>query len=230
MLAQPSPVTTLTSSERDSLWVSAALLGSACFGQVKTLDPNAAWPLTESGPTDLDWIKMSSGKQAVWDIAQPIRPESMMHRTSKIHTSLCHLDSTIRPHTLPALFYSVFGLTSNSMEEGNPYFTPVCMISQLWHEPMSEHNLLRYLSFITHINMYYLALIEEKDPRALLLLVYWHSMVAIGSTWWLYMRSVVQGKAICMYIEKHCADDPDILQLCQLPRKHLELAGLRQGL
>ncbi|RFN46781.1 sterol regulatory element-binding protein ecm22 [Fusarium flagelliforme] len=55
--------TTLPSSERDSLWTAGALLGAASFALIDVQSVDNVWPLKESDPLDLDWLKMSDGKK-----------------------------------------------------------------------------------------------------------------------------------------------------------------------
>jgi hypothetical protein len=45
-------------------------------------DPEAVWPLKASSPSDLDWLRMSQGKKAVWQIANFVgRPDSPLYGT-----------------------------------------------------------------------------------------------------------------------------------------------------
>ncbi|UKZ78842.1 hypothetical protein TrVFT333_006588 [Trichoderma virens FT-333] len=222
-LSLPSPSTTLSSSHRDALWICASTLGAASFASIRTQDPSAAWPLADPNPaTDLDWLKMGHGKRAVWAITDPNRPESVFHRLLE-HTPMQHPFDTsiIAPDSLPRLFYKVFNLSGTSSPETNPYHGACAILSTLWNQPINDHNVILFLSFITQIDPCYRSLIEEKDTRALLLLLYWHSIVVPQDRWWLRRRCIVEAKAIIMYLERYCADDSHILELLQVPKATL---------
>ncbi|KAL7788340.1 hypothetical protein V8C37DRAFT_235379 [Trichoderma ceciliae] len=224
-LALPSPTTALSSSLRDALWICASILGAASFASIRTQDPHAAWPLADPDPAiDLDWLRMGHGKRAVWDIADPARPESVFHNLLN-NTPMRHsFDSTapILPDVLPPPFYSLFNLSPpTSSVDTNPYHSPCFILSTLWNGEINDHNVLSFLSFITQIDPYYRSLIEEKDPRALLLLLYWHTIVVPHERWWLRRRCVVEAKAICMFLEKHCGNDGDIMELLRVPKERL---------
>ena len=218
-LARPSPATTLSSSARDALWIATALLGAAAFAHVDSLDPRAAWPLKDPDPSDLDWLKMGRGKHIVWEIADPLRPDSVFNRLSTDLVNHPPPDgkAPIRDDALPPLFYSVFELSSIASPATTPYYIPLSLIAQLLPEHINEHNFHRFFTFLSQIDAPYQRLVEQKDTRALLLLAYWHAMLVPHPSWWVRRRSVVEGLAICIYLERQCADQPDIQQLLDFP-------------
>ncbi|KAL6823536.1 hypothetical protein V8C40DRAFT_37810 [Trichoderma camerunense] len=222
-LSLPSPETTLPSSHRDALWICASTLGAASFASIRTQDPSAAWPLADPNPAvDLDWLKMGHGKRAVWNITDPNRPDSVFHNLLNQTPMQNPIDpSAIIPDSLPPLFYKLFKLSATSSPETNPYHGACAIISSLSVNPINDDTVILFLSFITQIDPSYRSLIEEKDPRALLLLLYWHSMVVPEKRWWLRRRCIVEGKAILTYLERYCADDRDIMELLQVPKRRL---------
>ncbi|KAL7920705.1 hypothetical protein ACQKWADRAFT_297703 [Trichoderma austrokoningii] len=225
-LALPSPATTLSSTHRDALWVCASTLGATSFASVRTQDPLTAWPLADPNPAvDLDWLKMGYGKKVVWDIADPSRPESVFHDTLYNTPMQQTFDTSapISPGILPPLFYSFFNLSpsSSTSSDTKPYYPACVILSILWADKINEHNAILFLTFITHIDPEYRSLIEKKDHRALLLLLYWHCLVVPLEHWWLRRRCVVEGKAICMYLDKNCTDDEDIMELLEMPKRVL---------
>ncbi|KAL7935895.1 hypothetical protein V8C35DRAFT_264017 [Trichoderma chlorosporum] len=227
-LSLPSPATTLSSSHRDALWICASVLGAASFASIRTQDPFDAWPLAGPNPAmDLDWLKMGHGKRVVWSIADPTRPESVFYKLLDQTPMHQPFDiSVIAPASLPPLFYSLFGLSATSSPETNPYHGACAILSAVSAEEINDGNILLFLSFITQIDPCYRSLLEEKDPRALLLLLYWHSLVAPQDRWWLRRRCAVEAKAILMYLERYCADDGEIMELLQLPKSRLGRSGL----
>ncbi|KAL7815548.1 hypothetical protein V8C26DRAFT_401972 [Trichoderma gracile] len=226
-LSLPSPSKTLSSSHRDALWISASILGAASFASIRTQDPSAAWPLADPDPaSDLDWLKMGHGKRAVWSITDPSRPDSVFHdildKTPMQHNSLA-TSAPIPRDALPKPFYTVFNLSSSPEDIAiNPYHRPCSIIAALWNIPIDDDNVLYFLTFITQIDPSYRALVEEKDPRALLLLLYWHTLVMPHDRWWLRRRCDVEARAILIYLERNYADDEDVMELLEVPRARLE--------
>ncbi|PTB65025.1 hypothetical protein BBK36DRAFT_1203920 [Trichoderma citrinoviride] len=226
-LSLPSPSTTLSSSHRDALWISAAILGAASFASIRTQDPYAAWPLADPDPaSDLDWLKMGHGKRAVWSITDPTRPESVFHNildNTPMQRNHFATSAPIPPDALPKAFYTVFNLSSSPEDIlGNPYHSPCSILATIWNIRINDDNVIFFLSFITQIDPRYRSLVEEKDPRALLLLLYWHSIVMHHDKWWLRRRCDVEARAILIYVERNCADDEDIMELLEVPRARLE--------
>ncbi|KAK1254012.1 hypothetical protein MKX08_008007 [Trichoderma sp. CBMAI-0020] len=228
-LALPSPATSLSSTHRDALWVCASILGATSFASVRTQDPLAAWPLADPNPAvDLDWLKMGYGKKVVWDIADPSRPESVFHKTL-YNTPMQQTFDTEAPVSegiLPPPLYSFFNLSpsigaSTVSEDAKSYHSACVILSILWATKINEHNAILFLAFITHIDPNYRSLIENKDHRALLLLLYWHCLVVPLESWWMRRRCVVEAKAICMYLDKNCADDEAFIELLELPKQVL---------
>ena len=64
--------------ERDALWAAAALLGALSFANIDARTYQEAWPLKAPSPSDLDWLRMMSGKMAVWKLVDPLRESSLI--------------------------------------------------------------------------------------------------------------------------------------------------------
>ncbi|EFY92349.1 hypothetical protein J3458_000964 [Metarhizium acridum] len=220
MLSRASTAPVLSSSERDALWMSAAMLGAAAFAYLGSLDPSDAWPLKERSSTDLDWLRMSHGKRVVWELADPSRPESLFRRMTAYQSRdpPPSASSPIRPHALPSLFYSVFDIGPPSTPDGNPYHAAAALISQLLPVEPTPHNIHHFLSFLSQIDARYQVLVQDKDPRAMILLLYWMAKVVLYPMWWTRRRTLYEGLAICIYIERHHGHNPKFMQLISYPR------------
>jgi hypothetical protein len=217
--------TDLTSSDRDSLWISAALLGGAAFGFHDTHDPYRAWPLRDPDPMDLDWLKMAIGKRVVWKIADPTRDDSffkVMSNAADI-AALSIKSKDITTKDLPPAFHGLFNLTPESAPESNPYHTPAITIAGFLYERCTPKNFLTFLMFLERIDDRFQRLLEEKDPRALLLLCWWYAKVCVYDGWWLCRRAVIEGRAICIYLDNHCVGDKRYQELLRFPRNVFSL-------
>lgn len=231
----------LSGSDRDALWTSAALLGAATAAWVGALEPESAWPLREPGVMDLDWLKMSDGKKAVWEIVDPSRTESIYHPLLEAlkgpGLSIPDGSAPIPPFILPPAFYALCNIMpeSCSSPETNPYHVAVSIIAQLIPLSLNDDTVLHFLAFISQMDPSFRRLLEAKDPRAMLLLAWWYGKVCIRGSWWLQRRAVVEGQAICIFLERECGSDEDMMSLVEYPKRMFELVrdgmpGERKGL
>jgi hypothetical protein len=63
--------------ERDAVWGAAALLGVIAFSYIDTTTPEETRPLKPPSSLDLDWLRMSDGKKAIWKTSDPLRPDGI---------------------------------------------------------------------------------------------------------------------------------------------------------
>ncbi|KAF4981482.1 hypothetical protein FZEAL_2725 [Fusarium zealandicum] len=209
----------LPSSERDALWASAALLGAAAFALLDTHDVETVWPLKEPDAMDLDWLKMSDGKKVVWQIADPSREESVFHELVESRTDVPNGLKAIPPDALPRGFYTLFDLDPSSTAASNPYHVAASLLAQLIPREINGNTVVEFLSFLTQLDPRYRKLLEEKDHRAMVLLVWWYAKAARHKSWWMQRRSIVEGQAICIYLDRHCGHVEDIQELLEFPKR-----------
>lgn len=214
--------TTLPSSERDSLWTAGALLGAASFALIDVESVDNVWPLKESDPLDLDWLKMSDGKKVVWHLADPARKDSIFHELLVEREGLPDGTKPIPQDALPAVFYTTFNLNASTVET-NPYHISCSLLAQLLPREITDNNIVQFLSFLTQLDPRYRKLLEEKDPRAMILLAWWYTKAAAHSSWWMQRRSLVEGQAICIYLERYCSHVEGIKELVEFPKSVFEI-------
>ncbi|KLJ10934.1 hypothetical protein EMPG_13739 [Blastomyces silverae] len=109
---------------------------------------------------------------------------------------LHHFITTIFPHPDPNL---------------NPYHIALTTLHSLFTTPFKPYTpVAPFIAFITHIDPAYRNLLHHKDPLALLLLAYWYGYVYENESeqapWWFWSRARVEGRAICMYLERNEAE------------------------
>ncbi|KAF2687672.1 hypothetical protein K458DRAFT_428515 [Lentithecium fluviatile CBS 122367] len=204
ILSQPLPP-----SSRDAVWATGALLGAAVFAYIESPAPESSWPLKTSDPTDLDWLKISEGKKAIWNIANPTRPDSMF---SGLATCLNHLKLpswATHPDisTLPSSIQNLFSITPTSTRQNSPYLFPTIILSRLQGLTPNHDNILDFLRFMAFMPVEFKILLECKDPRAMLLLLWWFRKLETGELWWVRERARVEGRAIEMYLERWCGGE-----------------------
>jgi hypothetical protein len=193
---------------RDALWATAALIGTNVFAYVEAPvdDVSQAWPLKPADPNDLDWLRLTDGKKAIWKIAQPAREDSIWSYAAREHAfEHAYPEDTCSPFSaVPADLKRLFGIDDDSTLQNNPYYLPALILVRLPDKgPPRRENLLHYLHFLAYMTPGYKDLLERKDPRALLLLRWWFKLVEESELWWLKKRAVVEGRAVQVWLESY---------------------------
>lgn len=207
-------------SERDALWVTAALLGTIAFSCIEATTPEEAWPLKPPSPLDLDWLRMSDGKKEIWKIADPLRADSVFRPVGQEHQKdLLPTYSTVPElEALPSELIKLYGFDATSTTDNDPYYAAASALAPLMNIECNHSTILKFLSFISYVHPDYKRLLERKDPRALLLLAYWYAKVSQYQQWWIWRRAVLECQATCIYLEKHHGNETNIQKLLQFPR------------
>lgn len=220
------------SETRDALWASASLLGVIQFASFEARSPEEAWPLRPPNPADLDWLKMSDGKKAVFAIADPLRADSVFRNMSVGHDQMFRFmhepHDYFKAHAidLTSEFTEMYGLgpttSSGLVAANNPYYKPAMILARLLHATCDGNNILEFFGFIMHMGPEMKALLEQKDAKALLLMAYWYAKLYRGQ-WWLYRRGLTEGRAICLYLEKYHGDDAKLQRMLEWPKAEFGL-------
>ncbi|KAK4937627.1 hypothetical protein LTR10_021773 [Elasticomyces elasticus] len=112
--------------------------------------------------------------------------------------------------------YELEGVSSDS----SPYAVPVTSIFAPLDMESSSSVIALFYAFKSCMQKEFGHLVVSKDPRALLIMAYWYSKICTGQ-WWLRRRALMEGRATCMYLERHCARSTTIQELLQAPRRLL---------
>jgi hypothetical protein len=206
-------------SDRDALWAAAALLGVIAFSSIEVYRPEDAWPLKPAEPSDLNWLRMSDGKAAIWEIAAPLRPDSLFYPLADEcgKVGLYSPVTSLVYEAIPVAFVQLFNLDEMSTSSNNPYHNAVHIIVSLIPIKCTRYDLVLFFCFIGNMQRSFVLLLEQKDPRALLLLAYWYAMV-FRCVWWVEKRARLECQAICLYLEKYFLDEDLIQELLSFPK------------
>jgi hypothetical protein len=217
--------------DRDALWATAGLLSQIAFSFIDASTPEEAWPLTNPDGADLEWIAMSENKMAIWEIANPMRPESIFNGLAKDIMKLDKLCAISDPNiaNLPPLFVKVFDLENEEIADSCPYRASILLLSSLIPMECNRDTIVKFLGFASHINPKYKPLLIRKDPKALLVLAYWYAKV-LNSVWWLDRRATMECQAIILYLERNHPDEKDILKLLKFPKESCGVGRTDLGL
>ncbi|KAK4541582.1 hypothetical protein LTR36_007879 [Oleoguttula mirabilis] len=200
MLSKP-----IAHEEKDAMWGAAALLGAITLASMDATTPEESWPLAPSSPSDLDWLRMSDGKKEVWRLADPTREDSIWRSALQFDYKKAPTPQTYRRpevETLIPHLTDLYGVDDLSKEAGDPYHTAASIIMRLLPIQCTHSTILYFLSFLGHMDPAFKQLLHQKDPKAMLLLAWWHAKLLDYSAWWLQRRATLECKAICMYLQR----------------------------
>jgi hypothetical protein len=206
--------------QQAALLATAALLGTVTFCHIEARTPEEAWPLKQPSSSDLDWLRMSDGKKEVWKLTQPLKADPVFHALAAVHTNELLPTPSTRPEpkALPLEIISLYGLDATSTSDNNPYHAAATDLAQVLDIDHPITTILTFLSFISTIHPGYKRLLERKDPLALLLLACWYAKIYQLQVWWLQRRALLEGQAICTYLERHYRHEIKIQTLLKFPR------------
>lgn len=218
---------TLRPTDRDALFVAASLTGIASFASIQARTVEESWPLRG---TDLNWLHLSSGKHAVVELVDPLGKESMWsvlvqtiqenYLSKSEEESRCTIFDHLRDCTDPPISPSE-----------NPYQDFVDMLAPLLELDCdkNENNWVRLFLVLMQVPPAYTGLVQQKDSWAMLMLAYWYAKVCHGR-WWLARRSILEGLAICVYIERNCPWDQRLQDAVIWPKTRLQKLMALEGI
>jgi hypothetical protein len=214
------------SSNRNALWTTAVLLSVMAAFSIHTLDPEKSWPVSPTMSPDLDWLRMYQGLRVIFNMASPVAPGGLFHGLVQ-YPQYAHLETKMMGEPqegiegIPSSFVSLCSLDSSSNAENNPYHGAVRTLASLWNTDCTKYTMVRFLSFPALMHPAFMLLLQSRDSRAILILAYWYGKV-LEAPWWLRMRAIIECQAICIFLERHHADDRQIMQMLEFPKAKLE--------
>jgi len=108
-------------------------------------------------------------------------------------------------HAIPAKLRTLCNVDAASNARNNAYDGVVRALLRLWDLECNGTTILTFYVFTQTMTPECIQLLEGRDPRALLLLAYWFGMVCEWK-WWLAQRARVEGRAICLWLERRLDD------------------------
>jgi hypothetical protein len=211
------------------------MLGISTLTSAEAPSIQKSWPLTISSDDDLQWMDFSIKKKAIWNITNPVRPDSVFHvladsyRELMMQPRLCSVDEIAEEFVELCGFGSCF-----DGEHPNPYLRAVSILTRTRSKDCGHGGLEglcavgvmpRDLAFIGFMEAGFKALLGRRDVRALLILAFWYAPHCRG-VWWIARRAWVECRAICLYLERHCAGDELVGRLLGVVRVRCGLGEL----
>ena len=192
----------IETKDMDAIWGTAAALAILTFSFPDAYTPEESWPLKPSGPSDLEWLRMSKGKMSLWRITNPLRPDSLFRVMAG---TFAQMNSPLPEEGLdgvPRALAIVCHLEHSSTAENNPYFNAAHAVSQIQDLPDNQVTVGQTELFTRSIHGPFESLLREKNPVALLLLYLWYRKAG-RSIWWIELRARVECPSICSYLRLH---------------------------
>ncbi|KAJ5902004.1 hypothetical protein N7495_002532 [Penicillium taxi] len=203
--------------DRDALWASAAMLGLASVTSLDASTPSEAWPLKPFDAGDLDWMNMSKGKMAIWKATNPLRSDSIFHPMATDFRAMTQPPKYCSIDEIPQEFVKLCGLDISVDLSQNNYYTALSTLVRFWDFEYKQDLLPAYLAFLSFMEPTFRTLLLLKDPRALLIYLYWLSPLC-NSVWWAMRRARLECQATCLYLETYHGGDEDIQRMLQQPK------------
>ena len=214
--------------EQSALLTTAAMLGMLTYYHIEASTPEEAWPLAPPSPSDLAWLKMSDGKKEVFKLTQKsnAEPTPLFNKLSTLYTKdLLKAPSTSRPNKVeacvPSHIFRIYDFDpgKNADDNEDPLKWAAGRLAQALATDGAPHTVIMgFLLLISAMRPDFKQLLMDKEPRALLLLAWWFAKVNQLDLWWLSRRSLLEGQAICMYLERHYPCDVDMHKLLEYPK------------
>ncbi|MDI1485166.1 MAG: hypothetical protein OHK93_000301 [Ramalina farinacea] len=205
--------------ERDALWGVAAFLGILALYYIEAKTPDEAWPLKPPSSLDLNWLKLSDGKKAVWAIADPLRDDSIFRPVALSHLSFRPGFPAKRSlYALPPEIIEACGLGTISNLDNNEYYGVALSLAQVIDAENVFVITMSFLSLISNMRQYFLRSMQVKDPRALLLMACWYAKVSQCQLWSFLDRATLESQSICTYLERNHGHEVGILKALKIPR------------
>ncbi|KAI6758391.1 hypothetical protein HG530_010631 [Fusarium avenaceum] len=191
--------------DKDPIWGTAAALAVLTFSCPDAHRPEDSWPLKASGEDDLDWVYMINGKMSLWDMVDPLRPDSLFNvmavTLAQMHSPL----PEVGIHGIPEALAMVCLLDDSSTPDNNPYFHAAHAVSRILNLADSDVTTGHTQLFTHRLDGAFKKLLVGRDPVALALLYLWYCKAG-RSIWWVELRARVECPAIRMYLELYHPD------------------------
>lgn len=214
--------------EQAGLWVASALLSIIVFAQVDADNAEDVWPLQPNSIPNIDWIKLGRGKHDIYDAMTLLHDDPVFSTlTVMLHPQTeFPLRTGLAPSQLPLPFIRLYNLSDNDESDvrTDPYRDAITRLARILDPQCHPVQVIMEFWGFTHMTAEFKALLGDRDPRALLLLAYWYMRASQLGVWWLRPRTILEGRAICIFLERYYADNMDIQSLLRYPKAAFGLA------
>lgn len=192
----------ITDADKDALWATGVYMCVTSVFNIGTSNVEEAWPL-RTHVDDLKWLNLQAGLRVIWSLANFQRPHGVFADLVDCPDENCVFPRLPEPGVvgLPPVLIDLCGLDDRSDGSNNPYHTAVRHLCWLLPFKCSSSNMLSFMVFAGGMTSAYKSLLQQRDPRALLLMAIWYSRLFTAS-WWMAPRANIECRAIYRYLDR----------------------------
>ncbi|KAK3082139.1 hypothetical protein LTS18_002931 [Coniosporium uncinatum] len=229
----------LNDQDLDAIWAAAALLGVIVYSSTDATTAEESWPLKCSGDGELEWLRICDGKKTIWQLTNPSsRPGSgffCITTEPQMRNEYLFPDPPLLgAEGLPPDLAQLCEVNAYSTSDNNPYHGVLHALAPLLDMEMTRASGPRFFSLLHFLSASFRTLLENKDPRALLVLALWYARICNSGMWWVDKRAKLEGQAICIYLERYHWTHKTVMRLLEGPKMRCGLpstpASLSPGL
>ncbi|GIZ38246.1 hypothetical protein CKM354_000166700 [Cercospora kikuchii] len=156
--------------------------------------------LCSKDPQRLSWLCVQQGMGAILSQTRPYHCRSGLLSFFAVAPK-----PVTRGRQLPEQFWDICNVTDPIGPRGvhtNPYHDILHCLALLMPLEPGLNSLIKYMHLCARIYPAFIALVEENDHKALLILGYWFALLtSVGDLWWCTLRAKRDCLAICTYLD-----------------------------
>ena len=170
--------------------------------------------LCSKSPNRLSWFSVQQGMGAILSQTRPYHCESGLLSYFYVEPK-----KILSGRRVPDAFWELCNVTDEIGPRGvhpNPYHDVLHCINLLMPLQPGVKSLIKYMHFCGRIYPAFIALVEQNDHRALLILSYWFALLtSVGDLWWCKLRAKRDCLAICAFLD--ATGDDTVRTLLEFP-------------
>lgn len=205
------------SGECAATWATSSLLGIISFSHIDANTLDEAWPLLPvSSSDDLRLLRMSNGKDSIRDLTMALTSHPTFGCLVTMEMSdLLPLSVGDQLSEKRTLSQAIVG-SIRSVDKQLPYF--VNSLEQGLRVPVFNHYHNELLELCPQYHCGLQGPPCSQRPKALVVLLLWYKKTHTLPIWWLKRRTLQEGRAICIYLDKQHHGNTELQSLLQWPR------------
>lgn len=202
--------------QQAALCATSVLLSVLTFCYIEARTFQEAWPLA-SGPypsalEDLQWIKMSNGKKSAMTLTTGLATDSVFRSLVVVDEQDKANFSFYNTNVISVTEYKSFQDLSRALQSPEAE-----AFTQTANSNHFVTIIFGFWSFVGSMTTEFEQSLRNKEPAALMVLLYWYAKLKPLPVWWLKARTTLEGQAICTYLDCYYGRDPGIKQLLRWP-------------
>lgn len=200
-----------TCQNTDPTLATATLVNGIAFASNIPGIPQESWPCRERMEDDLWWLKLQNGIGIV--LMEPTNNlsrgpfrllfEQKEPGCNQSESHVGDIGEKCEYNSLLTNLYDICGASKLPVSSGNPYLPLLDILAFLLRTPATTKSLLEHLRFVGDMSSTFIALLQSKDHRALLLLLLWYGKLSTIPCWWTETRARLEHQSIAIYLNRY---------------------------